>query len=598
MKKLYIVLVLLLSLILTSCSNLTTRTNNNGSGGTTTLENSYAYSLPSDDAICETDDMVILHAYNWTFNNIKSQLKAIKDAGYTAVQTSPVQPPKDYNSSWTNRTGQWWKLYQPLGFHLPENTWLGTTEDLKNLCTEADKYHIRVIVDVVTNHLASKGNDTDHFNEGVEKYERELYSNQSAYIHQNTGSTTDSSRKSTVIGNIGMPDLNTSTSKVQERVIAFLKDLIDIGVDGFRFDAAKHIETPDDASEYKSDYWPNVTSAAYDYYKEKTGMDLYIYAEILNTPGNGGSFSAYTKYMDITDNITSDNTRKYVASSNVTSIVNQTYNTKQDPSQLVVWAESHDTFEDNSSSSVSSQNINKTWALVESRKDVTGLYLSRPGSTMGSTLDTEYLSTIVKEINNFHRIFNDYNEEIKSSGNIVYITKTNNTKNKGIVLVNLSTSNNVSITLDDSFDGRYIDKVTSKTFEVKNGVLTGTMSSDGVSVLYKEESNSTTTTTTQTQPTASITITFDPSACSWFLNDGYLPAISINNGEYVMMTKTGNYYTYSTDLTITSIKICRKNGNQIYNEATIPLLDSYNGYVFKASSTWSNSNPPGEWKTQ
>lgn len=53
------------------------------------------------------DGSAILHCFNWSYNNIKANLKDIAEAGYTAVQTSPVQPPKDYNSSWTDLGGQW-----------------------------------------------------------------------------------------------------------------------------------------------------------------------------------------------------------------------------------------------------------------------------------------------------------------------------------------------------------------------------------------------------------------------------------------------------------------------------------------------------------
>ena len=44
----------------------------------------------------------------------------------------------------------------------------------------------------------------------------------------------------------GLPDLNTGSTKVQNYVIGFLKECIDAGADGFRFDAAKHIEVPTD----------------------------------------------------------------------------------------------------------------------------------------------------------------------------------------------------------------------------------------------------------------------------------------------------------------------------------------------------------------
>lgn len=44
-------------------------------------------------------DGVMLHAFNWSYNTIKENLPAIAAAGYTTVQTSPVQQPKDYSTS-------------------------------------------------------------------------------------------------------------------------------------------------------------------------------------------------------------------------------------------------------------------------------------------------------------------------------------------------------------------------------------------------------------------------------------------------------------------------------------------------------------------
>ena len=45
----------------------------------------------------------ILHCFDWSYNNIKANMKDIAEAGYTAVQTSPVQPPKDY--TWVRHQG-------------------------------------------------------------------------------------------------------------------------------------------------------------------------------------------------------------------------------------------------------------------------------------------------------------------------------------------------------------------------------------------------------------------------------------------------------------------------------------------------------------
>ena len=86
-------------------------------------------------------DGVILHAFNWSYNSIKENLASIAAAGYTTVQTSPVQQAKDYCTS-NDVAGQWWKLYQPVSMAIAQQSWLGTKDELKSLCAEAEKYGI------------------------------------------------------------------------------------------------------------------------------------------------------------------------------------------------------------------------------------------------------------------------------------------------------------------------------------------------------------------------------------------------------------------------------------------------------------------------
>ena len=106
----------------------------------------------------------ILHCFDWSYNNIKANLAAIAAAGYTAVQTSPVQAPKDYSSSYTDQSGQWWKLYQPLGLSVADGTtWLGTKAELQALCEAADDYGIKVIVDIVETGTTLKENGLEVF---------------------------------------------------------------------------------------------------------------------------------------------------------------------------------------------------------------------------------------------------------------------------------------------------------------------------------------------------------------------------------------------------------------------------------------------------
>ncbi len=435
-------------------------------------------------------DGVMLHAFNWSYNTIKENLPAIAAAGYTTVQTSPVQQPKDYSTS-GDVTGQWWKLYQPISFHIAEQSWLGTKDDLKSLCDEADKYGIKIICDIVSNHIANADETRpDTVSNQVKKYEPDFYKKRRTYTRTYKGNASDSSVQAVVQGHVSnCPDLVTNDTAVQTYIINLLKECIDCGVDGFRFDAAKHIETEDDG-EYASDYWKNITSSASSYYTQKTGDDLYIYGEILNNCGADRSYSSYTKYINVTDNRTGDAVLYNVTKGKASTATNATYKSGVAASNAVLWAESHDTYEGNSgssgysnTSSVSDEDVVKAWAIVASRKDSTALFFARPGTALmgGVSTDTTYKSTVVSEINKFHNLFVGQSEKLGSSGNIAYVARGTS----GIVLSNCKGTNaSVSISGTGLADGKYTDTVSGAEFTVANGVLTGSIGKTGVAVVY------------------------------------------------------------------------------------------------------------------
>lgn len=435
-------------------------------------------------------DGVMLHAFNWSYNTIKENLPAIAAAGYTTVQTSPVQQPKDYSTS-GDVTGQWWKLYQPISFHIAEQSWLGTKDDLKSLCDEADKYGIKIICDIVSNHIANADETRpDSVSNQVKKYEPEFYKKRRTYTRTYKGDANDSSVQAVVQGHVSKcPDLVTNDTAVQTYIINLLKECIDCGVDGFRFDAAKHIETEDDG-EYASDYWKNITTSASSYYTQKTGDDLYIYGEILNNCGADRSYSSYTKYINVTDNRTGDAVLYNVTRGKASTATNAKYKSGVAASNAVLWAESHDTYEGNSGSSgfsntagISDENVVKAWAIVASRKDSTALFFARPGTALmgGVSTDTTYKSTAVSEINKFHNLFVGQSEKLGSSGDIAYVARGTS----GIVLSNCKGTNaSVSISGTGLADGKYTDTVSGAEFTVANGVLTGSIGKTGVAVVY------------------------------------------------------------------------------------------------------------------
>lgn len=502
-------------------------------------------------------DGVILHAFNWSYNSIKNKLPAIAAAGYSTVQTSPVQQPKDFVTS-MDVANQWWKLYQPVSMSIAKDTWLGTKEELTELCKEADKYGIKIICDIVSNHMGNEvESDPNSLSSQVETYQPEIYNNKSDYFRNNNLSADDSSVQKTVQGHVSAcPDLRTETKNVQNAVVSLLKECIDCGVDGFRFDAAKHIETPDDGA-YASDYWPTITSEAGKYYKDKTGNDLYIYGEILNQCGSGRSFGSYTKYINITDSGTGDAALANVVNGNASTAASAKYKSGQDASKLVLWAESHDTFEGSSGNTakVSDEDIVKTWAIVASREDATALYFSRPGNAlMGQAgTDATYKSTAVSEINKFHNLFVGKSEKLGSADGVAYVARGT----EGIVLSNCNgNEKNVTISNTGLADGTYTDTVTGNKFTVSGGVLTGSIGSTGVAVVYDGETTPRNIVSEESgsfsDDTMTVTLGLDNATSGTYSLDGSTPVkftdtITIRIGSDYEVGETINLTLTATD---------------------------------------------------
>jgi alpha-amylase len=418
----------------------------------------------------------------------------IAAAGYTAVQTSPVQQAKDYDESYTVLYKEWWKLYQPLSYTIADKGWLGTKQDLIEMCAEAKKYNVEVICDIVANHLAADNTDSSKLNKAIATYEPEIYNNPDTMLH-NYINCDESSVTNIVQGNVGMPDVNTGNDYIQNRVISLLKELIDCGVTGFRFDAAKHIETTDDGNN-ASDFWPTITRAARNYGKLKN-KHIYMYGEILSPMMAGREYSSYTKYINVIDNRTGDLVLNAVYNQNAGIAADCRFNSGEKAKNLVLWAESHDTYmgESQSSGGIKSSKVtdeatvNKAWAIVASRTNATSLFLARPSDTMGEVGSYSWKSPEVAAVNYFHNEFKDSKEYLSSSENYVinerYYDKSSR---KGAIIVNTSASSlteATNITVNKLEDGTYIDSITQNKFTVKNGKLSGVIGSTGIAVLYK-----------------------------------------------------------------------------------------------------------------
>jgi alpha-amylase len=429
---------------------------------------------------------VTLHCWNWSFANIEANMAKIAAQGYTAVQVSPIQQCKqgtrgDYMSVW-------WALYQPASFSIDNtgNSALGTKNDFVRMCNTAHKYGIYVIVDVVANHMGDNGSNkkSPAIIDALENDPscwHDISKNISNYYNRYdiTHYCMD-----------GVPDLNTGSSKVQNYVLNFLKECIDAGADGFRFDAAKHIETPDDAGGTSSEFWPTVVNGAKSYAKSKRGIELYCYGELLFHPDEGGVLSdkAYTKYFNVTDNSWSNMIRNAVIGERSASSFSHSYHKDATASQLVLWAESHDNYAGDGSKNISVQDINKTWALVAARADAMSLYLARPSNFYPQKLGEATMSgwnyNEVAVINRFHNDFVGQGEYVSNENGIAYVERGTS----GVVLVNCGgNGTTVNVTANRMKDGTYIDCITGATFRVSGGGISGTIGNTGIAVVYNAQ---------------------------------------------------------------------------------------------------------------
>lgn len=454
-------------------------------GSTSSSSTSEGGFVPESDN--DIQGMPILHCFNWSISNISSNLEQIKDSGYGAIQLSPMQPQKDYYQG-QNWKSQWWKLYQPLGFKVAgsnENV-MGTKSELTSLCSKAKNLGIKVIVDVVSNHLA--GGSRTSLNGSVNNFEPTIYSQN--LIHTYGDWAKDNNLQSIVQGNIGdYPDLKTESSVVQDRVISLLKEYIDCGIDGFRFDAAKHIETPDDG-DYASNYWPNVLGATSEYAKTKGREEPYYYGEILTTCGAGREYSSYTKYMSTIDKDQGMDVLNAVINKSTTKIVEQ-YNTKVSPSKLVIWAESHDTYsnDEKETTNVTTENIQKAYLIQGSRKDASTLYLARPGnSTFGEIGTSNWKDKEIKAINKFHTIFKNQDERIASTSG-VFVNVRGSSNYSGAALVNISNASSTlsSLSIAGLPNGTYTDLISGKEYTVSSSVVSNVTFTNNACILVNND---------------------------------------------------------------------------------------------------------------
>ncbi len=197
---------------------------------------------------------VIFHAFNWRYQEIIDAIPKIRDAGYGAI----LIPPPLYSDP---QGDQWWQRYQPKDYRVLLSH-LGGKKELLELikkCHETES-KIRVYADIVLNHMANESRH-DRLNfpgeAELEKYSSNptLYEENLLYGDLSEGlfSPWDfnqagniqghewSDRNRVIYGNLSdLPDLQDSPWVLLQQRKMFIA-LAEMGFDGFRIDAIKHL---------------------------------------------------------------------------------------------------------------------------------------------------------------------------------------------------------------------------------------------------------------------------------------------------------------------------------------------------------------------
>ena len=457
-------------------------------------------------------DGTILHAFAWNFNTIKENIPDIAAAGYTAVQTSPINECLSTEPGLTlfSDTGKWYYHYQPTDWVIG-NYQLGTRDEFKAMCDEAEKYGIGIIVDIDPNHT------TPVFDELGDGLLNAVGGKDNLYHINGADTSRDmnySDRVSTTYDPMGgLPDVDTENEAFQKYFYEFLEDCVACGADGFRIDTAKHIALPDDGvpAEYaghedRNNFYPNMKEYL-DENAKKDYSDLFVYGEVLQ-----GDTARIAAYQDMLGGTTASDygsaLRTAISSGNVATKKLESYKIsddvkgdvtyKADSDKLVTWVESHDNYiNDKSYNTVDDTDVILAWSIIAARKDGTPLFFSRP---MGSSKDNPWGENVlgaagsdiykdpqVVAVNKFRTAMAGESENLvnPAGDNSVLMIERGT---KGVVIVNASDAQFNLEEKTNLADGNYLDSVEGRDglFIVSGGTITGKVPAQSVVVLDKQ----------------------------------------------------------------------------------------------------------------
>ena len=223
---------------------------------------------------------VFVHLFEWRWADVAKECEAyLGPAGFAAVQ---VSPPSEHA---VLPGYPWWQRYQTVGYGLDESR-SGTADEFRDMVRRCAAAGVAIYVDAVVNHMTAQASGVGSHGTRFTKYAypgvyaaADFHAPPCTIADADYQSAPDRVRRCELLG---LADLDTSSEHVRAAIAGYLAALVELGVKGFRIDAAKHIDPIDlDAILQKVD--------------EAVGADArpYYYFEVVDHGGEAIHASDY-----------------------------------------------------------------------------------------------------------------------------------------------------------------------------------------------------------------------------------------------------------------------------------------------------------------
>ncbi|XP_069361424.1 alpha-amylase 2-like isoform X2 [Maniola hyperantus] len=241
---------------------------------------------------------VNVHLFEWKWDDIADECERfLGPRGFGGIQ---VSPPNE-NVILRNYNRPWWERYQSMSYHLVTRS--GDERQFANMVRRCNNAGVRIYVDAVINHMTGEPSENVG-TAGNTAVFREWYYPAVPYRREHFNWPPCGIDGSDFVNNawrvrncelVGLKDLNQRNEHVRLMIVNFMNKLIDLGVAGFRIDAAKHM-------------WPEDLEVIYNRLKNlntahgfPSNARPYIYQEVIDYGGEAISRDEYTPLAAVTE---------------------------------------------------------------------------------------------------------------------------------------------------------------------------------------------------------------------------------------------------------------------------------------------------------